>query len=248
MTPPYPFLLFDLFGTVVLFRPEVPVLQVGPTTWRSTMHYLRADVQRELPETPLDAFEDAMRAVTAEIVAARVPEHREVLSPERFRRVLERLGVGGAQAGEKAERLCLAHMGYLASRVELPEAHGDLLRRLARTHAVALVSNFDHGPTAHAILARHGVADLFHSTVISADYGWRKPNPAIFAQALRELGGEPREAVFVGDSPFDDVAGAHAAGIDAVWINPGGEPLPKGLPEPRFVVGNLLEVEEIVRR
>lgn len=244
----YRFLLFDLFGTVVLFRPEAPVARVGPAAWRSTMHYLRADVARELPGTDFDAFADAMRAVTEEIVASREPEQREVLSQERFRRVLLRLGVTGEEAERRAERLCLAHMGYLASRVDLPQEHGDMLRRLCRTHPMGLVSNFDHAPTARGILARHGIADVFLSTVISADFGRRKPHRSIFEYALAALGGTAREALFVGDSPIDDVAGAHAAGIDVVWINRGNDPLPPGLPEPRWVVRSLVEVEEIVRR
>ena len=34
-------LLFDLFGTVVLFAPRVPKVEVAGTAWRSTMGWLR---------------------------------------------------------------------------------------------------------------------------------------------------------------------------------------------------------------
>ena len=45
-----------------------------------------------------------------------------------------------------------------------------------------------------------------------------KPAPEVFTAALAALAVEPADAVFVGDSPFHDVAGAQAAGMTAVLV------------------------------
>lgn len=57
----------------------------------------------------------------------------------------------------------------------------------------------------------------FDAVVISEVEGVHKPNPAIFHLALERLGVEADEAVFVGDHPQVDIAGARAAGLRAVW-------------------------------
>jgi FMN phosphatase YigB (HAD superfamily) len=241
----YPVLLFDLFGTVVLFKPQVPVLEVANTQWRSTLGWLRTDIARALPEVPFEDFLHAMTAVTAEIVRARPPEYLEVPSRERFRRTLERIGLRGPVANAAAEALCVRHMGFLAESTVFPPEHGALLRALAGRHRLGLISNFDHGPTGHAILARHGIADLFEVTLISADVGRRKPHPAIFHEALGRMRVAPEEVLFVGDNVADDVAGARATGIDVAWISDGAPP-PAGGPAPTHVIARLTDLDALL--
>src|SRR5512143_1555243 len=103
-------LLFDLFGTVVQFQPQVPTVEVAGTPWRTTMGWLRAAAERELPHVPFDDLLPALMQVTEDIVRARPPEYFEVLSRERFRRALLRVGIATDHAGDIAERLSLAHM------------------------------------------------------------------------------------------------------------------------------------------
>jgi putative hydrolase of the HAD superfamily len=50
----------------------------------------------------------------------------------------------------------------------------------------------------------------------------RKPNPAIFAPGLELAGCTPGEALYVGDTPAEDLAAASAAGIPALLIDRGG--------------------------
>ncbi len=56
--------------------------------------------------------------------------------------------------------------------------------------------------------------------------GSTKPAPAMFEMALEALGVGPDEAVMVGDGWATDVLGARAAGVRAVWFNPGRLPCP----------------------
>jgi putative hydrolase of the HAD superfamily len=58
----------------------------------------------------------------------------------------------------------------------------------------------------------------FQVVLISGVEGVRKPDREIFARALQRIGVEAEEAVFVGDNPESDVAGARGAGMSAVWM------------------------------
>ena len=90
----------------------------------------------------------------------------------------------------------------------------DALRTSGRK--LALVTN---GPVAWQSrkLKTLGLTDYFHEVLISEAEGVAKPDPRIFARALERLGVAPHEAMFVGDHPEIDVAGAQDAGLIAVW-------------------------------
>ncbi|MBI4518868.1 MAG: HAD family hydrolase [Deltaproteobacteria bacterium] len=242
----YRAVVFDLYDTLVVFRPQVPALEVAGTRYRSTMEWMAETVARELPAVEFGDFLRAVAETTTEIIRARPPEYLEVPSAERFRRVLLRLDYGRADLAEKAACLSQVHMCHLAAQTELPAEHLALVQALAARYPLGLVSNFDHGPTARAILARHRLTDLFRSIVISDGFGRRKPHPAIFAEALRQLGAAAAEALFIGDSAVDDVAGASAAGMATLWINARREPLPDGVPAPTHTVTRLVAVAEIL--
>jgi putative hydrolase of the HAD superfamily len=68
-------------------------------------------------------------------------------------------------------------------------------------------------------MERCGLADLLDGAVSSAVAGARKPDPAIFAPALELAGCGPDQALHVGDTPEEDVAGARAAGIRPLLID-----------------------------
>src|SRR5215471_8839375 len=61
------------------------------------------------------------------------------------------------------------------------------------------------------------IASAFDAVLISAAEGCSKPHTQIFHRALGRLGVKPSQAVFVGDHPEVDVAGARAAGMLAIW-------------------------------
>lgn len=66
-------------------------------------------------------------------------------------------------------------------------------------------------------LASLGLGGFFDVVLISDSEGLKKPDRRIFARALERCGVAPHEAVFVGDHPEIDVAGARAAGLLPVW-------------------------------
>jgi putative hydrolase of the HAD superfamily len=56
--------------------------------------------------------------------------------------------------------------------------------------------------------------------VSSGDIGYLKPHPEIFRHVVELLQIRPEEAVFVGDRPVNDIAGANEAGMISVLISP----------------------------
>jgi HAD superfamily hydrolase (TIGR01662 family) len=70
----------------------------------------------------------------------------------------------------------------------------------------------------HAQLVFLGLDTHLDAVTFSAEVGWRKPSPTIFAAALGALGTDASATVMVGDSELHDVAGAHAAGMRAVLL------------------------------
>jgi putative hydrolase of the HAD superfamily len=68
---------------------------------------------------------------------------------------------------------------------------------------------------------RHFELDV-DAWIASGSYGKVKPSPLIFRAALELVGAEPKEALMVGDSPRDDVAGARAIGMRALLLDRAG--------------------------
>lgn len=62
-------------------------------------------------------------------------------------------------------------------------------------------------------LRHHDLFDFFDATVYSSELGLRKPNAAIYQEALRLVDVRPDEAVFVGDRLREDVMGPRKAGM-----------------------------------
>jgi len=83
------------------------------------------------------------------------------------------------------------------------------------------VSNWD--VSLASVLERCGLGELLDGAVSSAETGARKPDPAIFGPALGIAGCDAAEALFIGDTPEEDTAGAEAAGIRALLIDRDGD-------------------------
>jgi putative hydrolase of the HAD superfamily len=126
-----------------------------------------------------------------------------------------------------APELLAALMASLQFR-PYPDVPGALRRLRAEGARLVVVSNWD--VSLHEVLARTGLAALVDGAITSAEHGAAKPDPSIFAAALELAGGVPAaEALHAGDSVDVDVAGARAAGIEAVLVSRDGEPAPPGV-------------------
>jgi HAD superfamily hydrolase (TIGR01549 family) len=219
-----PGILFDLFGTLVAFdASRLPRVVVGGSARIVTIDGLEDLLAQLSRQVSREAFFEAIDRVSAALRSEVERTHREIHTQERFRRTLAALGVQD-EGDRAADELARRHMHGLASAVVCPPGREELLAALGRVHRLALVSNFDHAPTARAILQRHALDRHFEAILISDEVGIRKPSAEIFREACRRLRLAPAECVHVGDSPADDVAGAVDAGLLAVWVRSASAP------------------------
>jgi putative hydrolase of the HAD superfamily len=69
-------------------------------------------------------------------------------------------------------------------------------------------------------LRAYEMMDLFDERVSAADVGYLKPHPAIYHDLMRRMDVQPERAVFVGDRPKNDIAGANEVGLVSVLMSP----------------------------
>lgn len=121
--------------------------------------------------------------------------------------------VGVEMPGDALERCFTGLFEHYASGeawAVFPDVRPQLERWRANGFQLAVVSNFDR--RLHRILEELDLASGFGAVVCSADARARKPDPAIFRQALERLDVSPAEVVHIGDCPVAD--GGGAAGLE----------------------------------
>ena len=114
----------------------------------------------------------------------------------------------------------------LCNEMEVMPGMADVLETL-QEKGIPMYILSNSGFTAAAltkVLERLGIGKYFKKVWSSADYGRIKPDRGFFEQtietALQDNPGNNRsDIVFVGDSFETDVAGAHNAGINAIWFD-----------------------------
>jgi FMN phosphatase YigB (HAD superfamily) len=245
--PRYDGILLDLFGTLVLAEAErLPVLRIGATSVRTTLGSLGDLLAAYAPGVTPETFWHTLAGVSEEMNQRRQREHVEEPSRERFRRALARVGCDAEACRDGGAALARAHHRALAAVTVLPRSHAALLDELRPRHRLAVVSNFDDTGAVFEILHRHGVLGKVDAVVVSESLGLRKPHPLTVHTALRMLDVRADAALLVGDTFAEDVAAAHAAGIDAAWLDRHARGAPPGATPPRFVLGGLSELPGVL--
>ena len=123
----------------------------------------------------------------------------------------------------------------------------DSLRRRGAKTAVVANSWPEPARVLRADVERFGLASVLDAQVWSGEVGVRKPKPEIFLRALEQLGVEPVDAIFVGDSLATDIQGAAAVGlttVQALWFRADDA---NGI-EPDFMAFTPMDVLNIARR
>jgi putative hydrolase of the HAD superfamily len=88
-----------------------------------------------------------------------------------------------------------------------------VIRELGRRgYRLGIISNTINSRETPERLKEYGLTDCFSTVLLSCTFGRRKPDPAIFQEAARQAGVEPKECAYIGDRPSRDVAGPRRAG------------------------------------
>src|SRR5271169_5407621 len=213
---------------------------------RSTTPLLYAALETALGERfDREKFSEAHASVYTDIFSERAKaDALEITCRERFARTLKILNVDKRVAEPLAENLRRIHMARVREVTKAPPARIDAMKKISMRHRLGLISNFDDSETGHLVMRDTGIRELFDAVIISADTGYRKPNPLIFKKILDLMGLEPADILFVGDTPLDDVLGSKGVGMHSAWIRTRDRELPEGIPAPDIVISDLAELPD----
>jgi putative hydrolase of the HAD superfamily len=155
---------------------------------------------------------------------------------------LARCGV--AKNRDKIEA-CFAELYEIFASPDAWRVYDDAIfaLKLARERGlhVGAISNWDW--RLRPLLEKLGVSGQLDSLTVSCEVGAEKPDAKIFQHALAQAGAAAGEALHVGDGLEDDVRGAMAGGMRAVWLNRAGERARTDAP----MVKSLRELEKFLR-
>lgn len=184
----------------------------------------------------LDLYDTVVRTRWGKL-SERIAEEIGVAKDELYRayeltRSARAVGTFGSQHGDMAavveatgvepapsliERLLALEREFASWGVDVWEDSLPVVAELrARGVGTALVSNCSH--STRPVVDRLGLADAFDAIVLSFEVGAHKPEPAIYQEALRRVGGvAPERAIFV-DDQVEYCDGAAALGMRSYLI------------------------------
>ena len=208
---------FDFYNTLVEYDPPREQLQVAACR-EANIEVAAQAIRKAIP-----AADEFLHLENARLPASkRSAEQRMELYAEHEARILEGAGV---KASRETVFRVLANLGtvmrqFRARFALFPDVEPALKQLKAQGLALGLITNIDYDliPTCQEL----GLASYLDFLVTSLDAGAAKPNPAIFAFALKRAGIKASEALHVGDQYHVDVAGARAAGLRALLIDRDG--------------------------
>ena len=189
------------------------------------------------------AYRSALRAVFRSYLEQSFFLHRDMFR-EAVEGMLRELGLEATDEhiARYREMQWKLHQRDFRLREGVRETLTELRRRGL---ALGIVSNIDKDQLEHL----GGLAELrryFDWLLSSEEAGSCKPDGKIFAEALRRAGCAADEALFVGDSLPQDIAGANRAGLRSVllWHRADREPPADGI-RPRHVITKIPDLLEL---
>ncbi len=200
-------IFFDLYGTLLICKD----LPAAWNHWFSTFY-------ESLKRHGLPLSEDEFKKKCDNFFGRQEPKIQKANFTVFEKRILStcndiKLTLNEQEIHKIASSCVKAWEGYMQLDSEAP----DVLRTLKKQYNLALISNFDHPPHVHTLLRDLKLNTLFDSITISAEVGFKKPDPSIFSFALEETGLDPSNCIYVGDENIDSIA-ASAAGMHSITI------------------------------
>ena len=128
-----------------------------------------------------------------------------------------------------------------------PDSRETLVLLRDRGYLLGLLSNTWWAAAWHnADIAAHGLGDLLDELVYTSDLPHSKPHESVFREVASRLDVGVEECVMIGDRQIDDVSGAKAIGMRAVWRrNDYGFPTADAVPD--AVVDRVSELPALLR-
>lgn len=134
----------------------------------------------------------------------------------------------------------------LATRkVKLYSGVYQVLSQLRDRYLLGIVSDAqqDH---AYPELKMLGVFGFFEAVIVSAEFGYRKPDVRLFSECLRRLGVEPSEAVYLGNDTLRDIKGANDSGMKSILLMTEYGNKDHAVARPDYVINRIDELYRIL--
>ncbi len=201
--------IFDYVGTLVNCK--------SYTMEASRLKLYRALVNEGF-EMPEDRFVSAYIVAHEKYRKVRYEQFKEVTNAVWVAEALCSLGFQVTPEESRMKAALNVFFQDFLDSLTLRDGAKKLLKQVQSKGKVGLISNFTYAPVIHCSLRKLGISAFFNAVVISEEVGWRKPSSRIFQDALNKLHVQACEAVYIGDSPIEDIKGAKEAGLKTVFV------------------------------
>ncbi|MFC2078895.1 YjjG family noncanonical pyrimidine nucleotidase [Candidatus Bipolaricaulota bacterium] len=224
----YTWLLLDADGTLLDFRrAEAIALEKTPAQMGVQVSADFGDTYHTINDTLWREFE-----------AGNLQAHE--VRNERFKRLLERLGIPG-----ESNAWSEAFLQNVVQASAFIEGAESLLAGAENHFGLVLLTN-GFADVQRARIARLGLGDTFDLVIISEEVGAAKPHGDIFEIVFEQIGHPDKANVLmVGDSLSSDIRGGAGYGIDTCWFNPDQCANETNI-EPTYEIGHLDELLKLL--
>ncbi len=148
-----------------------------------------------------------------------------------------------------AEELTLLFSRSKGERVLRNEALPVIKALFKKVYSIGIISNTVIKVLVPGELEEAGINPYIEILVMSSITGVRKPDPAMFTEAIKSLSANPKNSVYIGDQPNRDVEGPRRAGYGLnIILKTSNYPEGKELPDlqtPDITVDSLNELIEL---
>ena len=224
-------ILFDLYGTLIDIETDESLEEI----YRGIAHYLTYQGVYLHRWEVRDRYYQIMKQQREESGE----EYPEIDVEAIWNTFLEQEGMKAAPARRDLVRILVQlYRGISRKRLQLYPEVKRVLDDLQSHYRMAVISDAQPGYALPEIKAV-GLDGYFDPIIISADYGFRKPDTRLFAKSLDILKLTPSEVIYVGNDMYRDIYGASRLGIKTLFVdsNQGAKSYENVIPDyfaPRF--------------
>jgi len=204
-------ILFDLYGTLIDIETDESLEEI----YRAIAHYLTYHGIYLHRWEVRDRYYEIMKQQKEE----RGEEYPEIDVKAIWNKFLSREGIKAPPTRKKlAEILAQLYRAISRKRLQLYPDVKRVLDELRPTYRMAIVS--DAQPCwALPEMKAVGLNGYFEPILISANYGFRKPDTRLFGKALDTMKLISAEVICVGNDMYRDIYGASQLGIKTIFVD-----------------------------
>lgn len=203
-------ILFDLYGTLIDIETDESMEEI----YRGIAHYLTYQGVLVNRGEVRDGYYRIMKQYRTESHE----EHPEVDVELIWNAFLEQEGMKESSKRRELSRI-LAQFYRAISRKRL-KLYPDVKRVLDSLQQRYRMSVISDAQPSYALpeIKAVGLDGYFDPIIISADYGFRKPDLRLFRYSLDSMNLTPGEVIYIGNDMYRDIYGASRLGIKSIFV------------------------------